>query len=463
MAPSSLAQRLALLPEAQRRELLRNVDERAAEELLFRWDFWARPDQLPPSGDWTTWLVLAGRGWGKTRTAAEWVRSIACGPTPLAKGQCSRIAVVAETAADARDVLVEGDSGLLAVHPRGFRPLYEPSKRRLTWPNGAMATLFNAVEPDQLRGPQHDAAVLDELCKWRYAQETWDMLQFGMRLGDRPRQVITTTPRPLPLLRAVMEAPGTVVTRGSTMDNRANLARSFIAQVQDRYAGTRLGRQELDGEILDDVPGAMWTRRLLDEHRRRVTDELPAMQRVVVAIDPAAKESGEADETSETGVIVAGLGVDGRGYVLDDRSCRLPPAGWARLAVANVDYYEADYIVAEVNQGGDMVEAVIKAVRSTIKVRKVRASRGKVTRAEPVSALYEQGRISHVGAFPALEDQMVLFTPFGIAGDGAADRVDALVWALSELFPSIVAHAAPKRAKIECYRGSDNRSKTTGY
>jgi predicted phage terminase large subunit-like protein len=410
------------------------------EVLSADWEFWARPEQRTPDGAWESWLFLGGRGAGKTRAAAEWVRARATGSTPLARGSHARFALVAETAADARDVMVEGESGILSVHPRDFRPLYEPSKRRLTWPNGAVGTLFNATEPDQLRGPQHDAAWCDELAKWRYAQQTWDMLQFGLRLGDDPRQVITTTPRPIPVLKELLtrEGKGVAVTRASTYDNRANLAAKFFEQIVKRYEGTRLGRQELMAEILDDIPGSLWTRATIEAHRLPPDHTPPKMQRVILGVDPAAKASAEADRTSETGIVVAGLGEDGRGYVLDDLSCRLSPMGWARKAIAAFDRYEADAIVAEINQGGAMVESVLRAERAGLPLRQVRASRGKATRAEPIAALYEQGRVSHVGAFPALEDQMVLFTPFGIEGDGAADRVDALVWALADLFPRMV-------------------------
>ncbi len=410
------------------------------QSLKYDWSFWARPEQRAPGGNWDTWLILAGRGAGKTKSGAEWVRASVCGATPLARGVYERIALVAETAADARDVLVEGPSGLLSIHPSAFRPKFEPSKRRLSWPNGAIATLYNATEPDQLRGPQHDAAWCDELAKWRYAQETWDMLQFGLRLGQDPRQVITTTPRPIPLIRDLLkrEGAGVSVTRGSTYDNRANLAAKFFETVVKRYEGTRLGRQELNAELIDDVPGALWTRATIDTHRRRKEDALPGMQRIVIGVDPAAKASGEGDKTSETGIVVAALGEDGRGYVLDDLSCRLSPMGWARKVVAAFDAHSADAIVVEINQGGAMVETVLRAERAGLPLRQVRASRGKAVRAEPIAALYEQGRVSHAGVFSALEDQMVLFTPFGVEGNGAADRVDALVWALSDLFPRMV-------------------------
>lgn len=422
---------------------LASIPQQTKAELLHHWPFWARPEQRAPAGDWHTWLILAGRGFGKTRAGAEWVREMVCGSTPLAAGRYSRVALVAETAADCRDVLVEGDSGLLGIHPKAFRPSYEPSKRRVTWPNGAVATLYNATEPDQLRGPQHDMAWCDELAKWRYAEETWDMLQFGLRLGTKPRQLITTTPRPIVLLRKIMADSRTTITRGSTFDNASNLAGSFLTAVKAKYEGTRLGRQELNAEVLDDVPGALWTRELIDKSRKRKGDKLPDMSRVVVAIDPAAKskDNASSDNTADTGIVVCGLGVDGRGYVLDDQTCALSPTGWAKRAIAAFDIWSADAIIVETNQGGDMVREVIRAVRDTVPIVEVHASRGKVTRAEPISALYEQGRISHVGALPDLEDQMVLFTPSGIAGETTGDRVDALVWALTQLFPSLIVKA----------------------
>lgn len=404
---------------------------------------------------------------------AEWVRSIATGTSPLTGGQYSHIAVVGETAADNRDVIVEGPAGILATHPADFRPKYTPSNRRLTWPNGTIGTLYNATEPDQLRGPQHGAAWCDELAKWRYAQETWDMLQFGLRMGDKPKQAITTTPRPIPIIKQLLaqEGQGVYVTRGRTLDNRANLAPDFIRVIQRRYEGTRLGRQELDAEILDDVPGALWTRRMLDESRIPLKPngslpKLPVMQRIVVAIDPAITAPTDGvvlDETAETGIMVCGLGIDGRGYVFEDLTCRLGPDGWARRAVAGYDIYHADCIVAEVNQGGAMVESVLRSVRQTIPLQLVRASRGKVTRAEPVAALYAQGRISHVGTWAELEDQMVLFTPFGIEGSTTADRVDALVWAFTELFPALVFHVDDKDRVGKEPLENIGRSESTGY
>jgi phage terminase large subunit-like protein len=382
------------------------------------WRYWARPEQLPPAGEWRTWLVLAGRGFGKTRTGAEWVRSEA------EAGRRGRIAVVGPTAADARDVMVEGESGLLAIAPRHARPTYEPSKRRLTWPNGALATLYSADEPDRLRGPQHDGAWCDEAGVWK-APEAWDMLLFGLRLGHDPRVVVTATPKPVQLIRDLVADPHTVMTRGSTFDNADHLPRAFLEQVVGRYEGTRLGRQELHAELLDDVEGALWSRAMLEACRVRTA---PDMQRVVVAIDPAVTSGEHADET---GVIVAGLGVDGHGYVLADLTCRLSPEGWARRAITAYREHAADRIVAEVNNGGDLVEATLRAVDRTVSYRKVSASRGKRVRAEPVAALYEQGRVHHVGGYPHLEDQMCSYAPDHY--DGSPDRLDALVWAITEL------------------------------
>lgn len=420
---------LASLPEKDRAKALDGLTEAQFKALEWDWLFWGRAEQIAPSGDWLTWVINAGRGFGKTRAGAEWVRSIVCGATPTARGAYSRLALVAETAADARDVMVEGDSGILSVHPPEFRPLYEPSKRRLTWPNGATATLFNATEPDQLRGPQFDAAWCDELAKWAYARETWDMLQFGLRLGVQPRQLVTTTPRPIPILKEIMAAPSTMVTRGATRDNTANLAPAFVKSITDRYAGTRLGRQELEAEILDDVPGALWTRAMLDAAKVRV---VPDLKRVVVAVDPSGTK-GAQDSGDSVGIMVAGLGVDGLAYVLADRTCKLSPDGWGKRAVAAYQEFQADRIVAERNFGGAMVEHVIRTVDQKVSYREVTASRGKVVRAEPVAAFYEQGKVRHLGAMTDLEDQMCLMTNEGFMGDGSPDRVDALVWAITDL------------------------------
>lgn len=322
--------------------------------------------------------------------------------------------------------MVEGESGILAISPDP-KPLYEPSKRRLTWPNGAIATTFSAEEPERLRGPQHDAAWCDELAAWEYAQETWDMLMFGLRLGDDPQCVITTTPKPVKIVRELLNDPTCITTRGSTFENKANLSPAFVAEIVKKYEGTRLGRQELYAEVLDDVPGALWTRSMIESTRRR-RELKPDMSRVVVAIDPAVTSGEEADET---GIVVAARGVDGRGYVLADLSCRLSPDAWAKRAVNAYREFEADRIVAETNNGGDLVERVIRTVDANVPYRAVTASRGKRVRAEPIAALYEQGRVSHVGGFSELEDQMCMFVPDNF--DGSPDRVDALVWALSDL------------------------------
>ncbi len=425
--------------ETVRRAALKQAEAQAQQErrdladeiLRTNWPAMGRREQQLPHGDWLTWLILAGRGFGKTRTGAESIRALVCGDGPLARGRYGRIALIAETAADARDVMVEGPSGILAVHPRSYRPTYEPSKRRLTWPNGAVATLYNATEPDQLRGPQHDLAWLDEFAKWHYANETWDQLQFGLRLGQNPRQIITTTPRPIPILHQIIAASNTVVTRGRTLDNAANLAPSFLTQVVSKYDGTRLGRQELNAEVLDDVPGALWTREMIDRARTKVT--LPDFQRVVVAIDPSGARNTDDDDADSIGIVVAAKGIDGRGYVLADRTCRLSPDGWGRRAVQAYREFGADRLVAERNYGGAMVEHVIRTADKTVSYSEVVASRGKVIRAEPVAALYEQGRISHVGEFSALEDQLCQFAADGYLGDGSPDRADALVWAITEL------------------------------
>lgn len=391
-------------------------------QVLDDWQFWARPNQLPPKGDWRVWLLLAGRGFGKTRSGAEFVRA------RVEAGSAVRVALVGPTAADVRDVMIEGESGLLAVARDDFRPCYEPSKRRLTWPNGAVALAFSADEPERLRGPQHDLAWCDELAAWRYAA-AWDNLLLGLRLGNDPRAVVTTTPKPNKLVRDLLVSPGAVVTRGSTFDNAAHLAPAFLDSVVRRYRGTRLGRQELEAELLEDLPGALWSRDAIEAARVAAA---PDLARIVVAVDPAVS-SGEAAD--ETGIVVAGLAHDGQVYVLDDLSGRMSPRAWALKAVAAYKNFAADRIVAEINNGGDMVEATLRSVQSDAPFRALRASRGKAVRAEPVAALYEQGRVHHVGGFAALEDQLCAFTAdFDRAASGTSpDRLDALVWAVTDL------------------------------
>lgn len=376
----------------------------------------AREKQLLPPGVWSTWLILAGRGFGKTRTGAETIRYW------VESGQGKRIALVARTAADVRDVMVEGESGLLAICPPWNKPVYEPSKRRLRWPNGAIATTYSGDKPDQLRGPQHDKAWCDEIAAWRYP-DSWDQLQFGMRLGDNPQVIVTTTPRPIKIVREILADPTTVSTRGSTYENSANLAPSALARLKAKYENTRLGQQELYAVLLDDNPFALWKRTNIDANR---VSSIPELVRIVVAIDPAVTDNEDSDET---GIVVAGVGKDGHGYVLDDMTLSASPDKWAKEAVSAYNKYKADRIVAETNNGGDMIEFTIRTVEKHISFKQVRASRGKVTRAEPVAALYEQNRVHHVGVFAELEDQMCQWMP----GEDSPDRMDALVWALTDL------------------------------
>ncbi|WP_417464577.1 DNA-packaging protein [Kordiimonas sp.] len=415
---------LRSISATERKGFIESLSELEAATLLYDWRFWARENQLEPTTSWRHWLILAGRGFGKTRTGAEWVRLHA------EAGTMRRIALIAPTIHDARTVMVEGESGLLAIAPPWARPTFEPSKKKLTWPNGAQAFLYSAEEPERLRGPQHDGAWCDELCAWRHAMPTWDMLQFGLRLGLGPRTVVTTTPKPHALLKSLMAFEGAHITRGSTYDNLDNLAPTFASEVIRRYDGTRLGRQELMAEILEDVPGALWSRTVLDDGRRV---EAPAMARIVVGIDPPVSVGENADEC---GIIAAGLAAPdsaqkGHSFVLEDASMQgLSPLEWAQRAVKLYHRLEADEIIVEVNQGGALVTNLIAQVDSTVPIRAVHASRGKRTRAEPIAALYERGLVHHVGSFPTLEDQLASYTG---EGGKSPDRMDALVWALTHL------------------------------
>ena len=404
-------------------ETVGRLYRRLADALEGHWLALARPNQLPPTGEWFTWLLLAGRGFGKTRAGAEFVRE------EVNAGRARRVALVAKDEDDARKVMIEGPSGILAACAFGGNaPTYEPSNRRIVWPNGAIAGVFSADDPDSLRGPEHDLAWSDEIAKWRYAREAWDMLQLGLRIG-RPRQVVTTTPRPLPIVREIMSARGTIVVRGSTYENRSNLAPEFFRTVTSRYEGTRLGRQELEGELLEDVPGALWKRDWID--RDRITEAPTRLRRVVVAVDPAVSSQEASDET---GIVVAAIGEDDHAYILEDRSAKFTPDGWAKEAIAAYRARLADRVVAEVNQGGDMVEATLRMADPTVSYKAVHASRGKVIRAEPIAALYEQRKVHHVGSFPLLEEQMCAFvSDFDRRRGGSPDRLDALVWALTEL------------------------------
>jgi phage terminase large subunit-like protein len=403
----------------------------AAVNRRFAWLKTARPEQVPRFADGkTVWLALAGRGFGKSRSIYEegWWR---CVERPNV-----RACVVAPTLDDLRKVTFFGKSGFQAVTPpevlkgASFETAFNKNDKLLTFWNGSTIQGFSAETPDRLRGPEHELALCEELAAWPYLQETWDMMRMGLRIGDEPKTLIATTPRPLPLVRQLIARADVEVVRGSTFDNAANLAPKFLDELRDRYAGTRLGRQELDAEILDDVPGALWTRAMIDAAHVKAA---PArMSRIVVAIDPSGTR-GEEDDGDSVGIVIAGKGDDGLGYVLADRTCKLSPAGWGRVAVEAYREFRADRIIGERNFGGAMVEAVIRSIDPRVSYRDVVASRGKVARAEPVAALYEQGRIRHVGAHPALEDQMVSMTGDGYLGDGSPDRVDALVWAITEL------------------------------
>jgi phage terminase large subunit-like protein len=424
---------LSGLPRHEIDALLDQLSPNALMSLPWLFEHWAiAGHQLPPEGDWTTWVILGGRGAGKTRAGAEWVRTRVEGGRPRDPGQCSRIALVGETLDQAREVMVFGQSGIFACSPPDRRPEWQATRKRLVWPNGAVAQLFSASDPESLRGPQFDAAWCDELAKWKKGEDAWDMLQFALRLGDRPRQVVTTTPRNTPLLRRLLEAPGTAVTRAPTAANRMHLAKDFIDRIAAQYDGTRLGRQELQGELLAEAEGALWTWESLDRaHVRR--EVVP--DRVVVAVDPPVSSGEGADEC---GIIVAGVAMQGPpqdwvAIVLEDGSLRGSPQAWAQRAVALFHKHRAERLVAEVNQGGDLVAALVRQVDPMVPYRAVRASRGKAARAEPVAALYEQGRVTHAAALGALEAQMAAMTVAGFTGRGSPDRVDALVWAITEL------------------------------
>ena len=394
-----------------------------ARELLQDWRLWAREDQLPPEPfNWRNWLLLGGRGAGKTRSGAEWIKAKALGLWGTA---AQRIAIIGPSLLEARLVMIEGPSGLLAVHGDDERPDYEPSKRLITWPNGSVAQIFSADEPETLRGPQFEACWCDELGKWKYADEAWTMLQFALRLGDHPQCVITTTPRAMTLLKKIMSDEATVISRATTFANVGNLAPAFMRDIEARYGGTRLGRQELMGELIEDDPEALFKRDLIEAQRVKLA---PPLRRIVVAVDPPA---GFGKKSNACGIVVAGIGADGNAYILEDATLRgLRPAQWAKRAVKLYQDWKADRIVAEVNQGGAMVEQVLREVSAEVSFKSVHASRGKSARAEPVAALYEQGRIFHVGAFPELEDEMCSAIRSGIH---SPDRLDALVWAVTEL------------------------------
>lgn len=453
----SPAQKLTLLPKPEQEAFYESLTEDEAKVLLYDWrGFWGRPkQQVPPLGDWDIWLLMAGRGFGKTITGVQALRYLVM--------ECGYrwISIVARTAADVRDVIIEGPSGILNAFPEWERPLYEPSKRRITFVNGAIATTFSADEPDQMRGPQSDLVLADEVAAWKY-QDSYDQVTFGNRLGTHPLMIMMTTPRPNKLMREVvadaiateeylktgdMRGKRVLLTTGSTYENVANLAPKFIRSMRRKYEGTRLGRQELDAQLLTDTPGALWKLDLIEKYR---VGEHPTLKRIVVAIDPPGRDNSDKEDGAEAGIIVAGIASNEHGYVLEDKSMYGSPAEWGREALNLYYKYQADIMIGEVNNGGDMVEHTVMSVvdkgEDKPNFKQVRASRGKLTRAEPISAFYEKGRVHHVGAFKELEDQQTTWVP----GEKSPDRLDAAVWALTEL---MVADDDEKEIKHVKMRG----------
>jgi len=413
---SSLKSLIKSATKAEIEQAINDLPDQIVDQLLYDWPLWARDNQITPNGAWFVWLILAGRGWGKTRVGAEQIRA-------WQQQGYRRFAFVGQTPAEVRDVMIEGESGILAISPKWNKPKYEPSKRRLTWQNGAQATVYSAENPEALRGPQHEKAWVDELAKFKYPQDTWDNLILGMRLGDSPQIVVTTTPKPIKVLKEIIKAETTTITKGSTYENRENLAQVFLDIILDKYEGTRLGRQELNAEMLDDNPGALWIRDWIEQTR---INKMPDLIRIVVAIDPAVTNKETSDET---GIVVAGIDRNLDGYVLEDISLRATPEKWARAAITAYNKWGADRIVGEANNGGDMIETILRSIDPTIAYKKVWASKGKATRAEPVSALYEQGKIHHIGYYADLEDELCEWEP----GNPSPNRLDALVWAFTEL------------------------------
>lgn len=405
------------------------ISEQVLNEVSTRWSLIAHPGQIPPKDrPWAVYLMRSGRGGGKTRAGSEWVLQ-------RVRDGYRNIALIGQTAADVRDTMIElGESSIMRCARPKERPVYEPSKRRLTFPNGAIAIAYNGDQPDQLRGPQHDSAWVDELAKFRYPEACWDNLMFGLRQGPNPQVFVTTTPRPTKIIKQLVAAPDTIDVVFSTYQNEKNLSPIFIQRIKERYEGTRLGRQELYGEILLDNPNALWTRDVIDEQRTTTT---PTLIKIVVGVDPAVTSK---DTSDETGIVVAGIAANGHCYVLGDHSLQGTPNAWAVAAVKAYNEHKADRIIGEVNNGGDLVEVNIRTVGPKVPYRAVHASRGKTARAEPISAMYEQGKVHHVGAFPQLEDQMCDWIP----GARSPDRVDALVWAITELIPEAM-RADPSR------------------
>ncbi len=414
-------------------EFLGGLTQNALLALPWLFEFWALPHQLAPRGDWKTWVIMGGRGAGKTRAGAEWVRSEVEGAGPGDPGRSKRVALLGETIDQVREVMVLGESGIIACSPPDRRPVWHAGRAQLHWPNGAVAQVLSAYDPEAMRGPQFDAAWADELGKWKKGAEAWDQLQFALRLGKNPQAVVTTTPRNVGVLKAILKNPSTVITHAPTEANRAYLAESFLTEVQSRYGGTGLGRQELEGMLVEEEEGALWTAALLEAARLTAA---PSLSRVVVAVDPPMTATKKSDAC---GIVVVGADTRGdpkdwRAVVLEDASVKgASPEGWARAALAAMERHGADRLVAEVNQGGDLVEQMVRMVDPLVPYRGVHATRSKMLRAEPVAALYEQGRVAHVRGLQALEDQMCRMTAQGWKGTGSPDRLDALVWALTDL------------------------------
>ncbi len=405
-------------------KLLAALNDDEIEELAHDWQIWARAAQLPPKGNWTTWLIMGGRGSGKTRAGAEWVRAIANAKEPV-----SPIALVGETMAQARSIMVEGESGILNIGTKNERPKFDRSRNMLIWPNGVEAFLMSGSEPERFRGPQFAAAWCDEIGKWPNAEKAWDMLQFALRLGKNPRQIATTTPRPTKLIKRLLNDKNIVVTRMKTSENKANLAPNFLTQIVSRFNGSVLGRQELDGELIDDLPDALWSRSLLESIK---ISKIPKLKRIIIGVDPPITSHKNSDAC---GIIVAASLYEGEGAViLDDRTLKpAKPLAWAGQVVRTYRLYEADAVIAEINQGGDMITEMIRQIAPDIPIIPARASRGKWVRAEPIAALYARGLVRHKYGLSDLEDEMCAFGVNGLSDGHSPDRVDALVWALSEL------------------------------
>lgn len=422
----------ASLSEDERDAYIATLSDEEALQILYDWELWARPDQIAPEGDWFCWAMISGRGAGKTRTGAETIRGwVEASPDPI------RIALVAESAADVRDVMILGESGIITISPPWNMPEYKPSKRLLIWPNGSQALCFSGDKPGLLRGPQFHKAWVDELAKFQYPDDLWDNLELALRLGDKPQALVTTTPRPIPIIKSLVQDEQTVVTTTSTYANLGHLAGSFIERVLKKYEGTRLGRQELHAEILSDTPGALWTADMLEESR---ATSLPEMRRIVIGVDPAVSSEENSDEV---GIVVCGKGINGRGYVMRDASGVYTPDQWASMVIRLYQEFGADRVVAEKNNGGDLVESTLRTKNENISYRGVHAMRAKQLRAEPVAALYEQHKIKHLGMFARMEDQMMVTTRDGYQGRGSPDRMDAMVYAMTDLMLGAYTNTDP--------------------